>query len=838
MIYKNKKTKNISFPLGGIGTGCIGLYGNGELGEWEIQNRPNKTKRNGYSHFAIKAKMKDRSTVKVLQGDALDNFMGRFSYTDYGGMGNGLDNSTLAGFPHFKNTSFEGDFPFARIKFSDPDFPATVKLCAFNPFIPHDEYNSSLPAAFFEWTVKNTSDEDIEFAIACTVQNRTVGGKNKKLTASDFNGLMLNSENLNGDDVNYTDLCILTDGKEVAVQEYWYRGKWQDKITVFWKNLSELDRLPSRVYEAEGRKKDHGTVVSYVSIAPKKSARLRFVISWNAPNAYNYWSTSPDYKDKTWKNYYATEFESSLESGEYALKHFSSLFRRSKQFCDAMKACTLPSYVMDAISSNLSVLKTPTTMRLTDGSFWGWEGCQQTVGSCFGSCQHVWNYAYALPYLFPRLERSMRENTFKYALLENGASTFRIDLPPRRITEQNFRPCVDGQMEEVIRCYRQWRFTGDDSWLKDNSKYIFSMLEYAWSDKNPDKWDENQDGVLEGRQHHTLDMELFGPSSWLQGFYLLALECGAKMAKYLGDENRAKLYTKIFNSGKEWCNENLFNGEYFCQKVEIANKEILEKFNAVEPYWNSEAKQIKYQIADGCMIDQMLSDWHAALIGEEGVFDKDKKRTALKSLYKYNFKSSMREVTNMWRNFALNDEGGTLICSYPDSVKTPAIPIPYCEETMTGFEYALAGLMIHEGFITEGESMVKAIRDRYDGEKRNPFNEIECGNNYARSMASYALMPIYSGFKFDMTKKHIGFAPKAKNGKYLFSVCQSWGTVSFDERSFSLSVMGEPLTLASIFVPLKEIKEVTSDNEKIDFEFSKGTVCFKKLSIKKELKLS
>jgi hypothetical protein len=356
--------------------------------------------------------------------------------------------------------------------------------------------------------------------------------------------------------------------------------------------------------------------------------------------------------------------------------------------------------------------------------------------------------------------------------------------------------------------------------------------------QNPDKWDENQDGVLEGRQHHTLDMELFGPASWLQGFYLLALKCGAKMAKYLGDENRAKLYTKIFNSGKEWCNENLFNGEYFCQKVELANKEILEKFNAVEPYWNSEAKQIKYQIADGCMIDQMLSDWHAALIGEEGVFDKDKKRTALKSLYNYNFKSSMREVTNMWRNFALNDEGGTLICSYPDSAKTPAIPIPYCEETMTGFEYALAGLMIHEGFITEGESMVKAIRDRYDGEKRNPFNEIECGNNYARSMASYALMPIYSGFKFDMTKKHIGFAPLTTKGKYLFSVCQSWGTVSFDERSFSLSVMGEPLILNSISVPLKEIKEVTSDNEKIDFEFSNGTVYLKKLSIKKELKLS
>jgi hypothetical protein len=190
----------------------------------------------------------------------------------------------------------------------------------------------------------------------------------------------------------------------------------------------------------------------------------------------------------------------------------------------------------------------------------------------------------------------------------------------------------------------------------------------------------------------------------------------------------------------------------------------------------------------------------------------------------------------MWRNFALNDEQGTVICSYPEDVKLPAIPIPYCEETMTGFEYALAGLMISEGFIAEGESMIKAIRDRYDGEKRNPWNEIECGSNYARSMASYALMPIYSGFTFDMTQKHIGFAPIFNEGKYLFSVGESWGTVELDGATCRLIGQGNSLSLNSISVSnIENIKSVTVDGCNVDFKTENGKIILDNIEIKEVL---
>ena len=837
MIYEKQKTKNISFPLGGIGTGCIGLAGNGELKDWEIFNRPNKCTRNGYSHFAIKASYADKNTVKVLHGDTNEDFMGTSCASGrHYGFGYGPRENSLAGFPHFKNVSFDGTFPIAKLSFSDKDFPAVVRLCAFNPLIPHDEFNSSLPAAFFEWEIENITSETVRFAIACTVCNPANSTKNEKVSVEQLNGVLLKAPDVGENEMGYSDLCILTDNDDTVVQEYWYRGQWKDGCTTYWKNFLDLDRIPERSY-TEASKNDHGTVASYVNIPAKGKAKLRFVIAWNVPIAYNYWKPRQGDDSVTWRNYYATQFENSFASAKYALENFSSLCEKTLLFSNTLQSCTLSDPVKDAISANLSVLKTPTALRLEDGSFWGWEGCTETAGSCYGTCQHVWNYAYAMPYLFPKLERSIRENTLKYALQENGATSFRINLPPKRELSTG-RACVDGQMGEVIKCYREWKISGDNEWLKIHAEDIFKMLEYAWSPNNPDKWDADMDGVLEGRQHHTLDVELFGPSSWLQGFYLLALDCAAQMAEHLGDQKRKSLYQRLYQNGKAWTNKHLFNGKYFYQAVDLSDRALVDRFNAAEYYWNEEAKEIKYQVAEGCMIDQMLADWHAVLIGVNGVFEPEKKRTALSHLYKNNYKDTMRNVTNMWRNFSLNDEQGTVICSYPEGVKPPAIPLSYCEETMTGFEYALAGLMISEGYIAEGERMVKAIRDRYDGEKRNPWNEIECGSNYARSMASFSLMPIYSGFTYDMTKKHIGFAPITGEGKYLFSVCENWGAVELANTGHTISVFGNPLILHSLSIPdYESITRITVDGKEIDFKIGDGKLMFEEVKICGEMSL-
>lgn len=833
MKYDKKHSKEISFPLGGIGTGSIGLAGNGRLVDWEMFNRPSKGSLNGNSHFAIKAKKGAKSVAYVLNGDLDSDYIGQRPYS----YGSGPDSHTLCGFPHFANCEFDGEFPEAVISFSDDNFPANVKLRAFNPLIPNDAENSSIPAAFFEIEVENTTDEPIEYHIAFSVANPYNVSKNTYCEKDGVGMLVMSNGGAEPNSTEYGDLTVATDCDKRLVQTYWYRGNWMDGIVSFWNDITAEDDLKDRIYNENG-KNDMGTLAAVVNANPHESVKARFVLSWNVPNSYNYWSEykDSDGKDVIWKNYYATVFEDSQESAMYSLKNWDMLYERTTKFKKELYSSTFPKEVIDAAAANLSVLKSPTVLRLEDGTFWGWEGVFSNAGSCEGTCQHVWNYAYALCFLFPELERSIRNAEFKYSTAPDGRMGFRMMLPlGRKMTD--FRACVDGQMGSVIKCYREWKLSGDNKWLAENWESIKNVLEYAWSESNPDKWDFDKDGVLEGRQHHTLDMELFGPSSWLEGMYLAALRAAAEMAEFLGDAEKAHEYNELFEKGRKWTAENLFNGKYFIQKIDLTDKSITDAFDASESYWNDEAKQIKYQIGEGSSIDQMLAQWHADILGLGDIFDKEQIDAALGEMVKNNYKPSMRGFANPWRVFSLNDEAGSVICEYPSDAEKPRIPIPYYTETMTGFEYSFAGLLCSRGRVEDGLNAVKAVRDRFDGEKRNPWNEFECGNNYARSMASYALIPILSGFEFDLPHKHLGFAPyKSGDFKTVWSVGGAHGTFEKTGNRIRFSVTEGETELISFGLKNERcVTEVTADGEPVKFKFEDGKLHFDSRKICKEM---
>ena len=146
--------------------------------------------------------------------------------------------------------------------------------------------------------------------------------------------------------------------------------------------------------------------------------------------------------------------------------------------------------------------------------------------------------------------------------------SFRLSLP-LGTTNSTERPCADGQFGDVMKLYRDWRLSGDTDWLRDLWPYAKRSIEYAWSPDNPDRWDPDKTGVLWGRQHHTLDMELFGPNSWLTGFYLGALDAGARMADAVGDAAFASELRVIRELGRAWVYEHLFNGEFFVQRIDL-----------------------------------------------------------------------------------------------------------------------------------------------------------------------------------------------------------------------------------------------------------------------------
>ncbi|MBQ4087446.1 MAG: hypothetical protein IJC78_04285 [Clostridia bacterium] len=837
MIYKNEYLNEISFPLGGIGSGSIGLCGNGRLMDWEIFNRPAKGSINNYASFVVRATDKNgKNYTKVLMGDITKDLTGqRDVIALFRGFGFGPTRFSMCGFPHFKNCVFKGEFPMAEIHFSDDNFPGTVVLRAFNPLIPGKSDDSSIPAAFFEISYENETDEEMEFSVSFTVSNPF--GESKNIAGKDgsISYIKLTNPNVSADDKAYGDMTIATDSVDIVAQEYWYRGGWCDGASVYWREVSENTRLRERSYEEPG-KDDPCSLASYADVGAKETKSFRYILSWNVPNCYNYWSDDETDRDHPWKNYYAKLFADSVASATYSLKEWDRLYGETDAFRDAMFNTTLDSAVVDAASATLSVIKTATVLRLENGEFYGWEGMHETAGSCEGTCQHVWNYAYALCFLFPDLERSIRDLEFDYSTDADGGMQFRLKLPLTAKPHTHI-PCLDGQMGAVIKTYREWKISGDDAWLKRHFDKVMQVLEYAWSDKNICEWDKNKDGVLEGRQHHTLDMELFGPSSWLQGFYLAALKAGAEMAEYLGYSDKAAEYMEVFEKGKKYTKEHLFNGKYFIQEVDLKDKEKLEHFGVADTYWNSEIDEMKYQIAQGSEIDQLCGQWHANILGLGELFDKEQVKTALSTMYELNFAKSMRDIANAWRIFALNDESGAMICAYPEGVYKPIIPIPYCEEAMHGFEYQLAGLMISEGMIKEGLEIVHSVRDRYNGANRNPWNEIECGSNYARSMASFALIPIFAGFTFDVPHKTIGFNPIEEGDfRSIWSLGCGWGTYRKEENRTVISVKGGALSANKISLPyIKEVTGVTVDGKTVVYTFDNGVLMLDTDHIAEEL---
>jgi len=842
-LYTKERLNEISFPLGGIGAGCIGLAGNGRLVDWEIRNRPNKGSFNGYSHFAVKVEKDGRVIdARVLNSDLHPPYTGSFKEQNFRGFGFGPPRAYLSGVPHFRDAEFRGEFPFASIAFVDDTFPGKVTMTAFNPFIPLNDKDSSLPAAFFEIQVKNTTDEPLDYAVVSCVGNmngRSMG-YNRFTQRKGVKGIRMGCRGVELDDVRYGELTIATDEEDISYQEYWYRGSWFDDLEMYWSDLTAPGKFKNRTYKSEegsyaiasGNEVDMCTLAVHFSLKPGESKKVRFVLTWYYPNCYAYWKGGgsdqtccqsscgcKSYIKAQWKNYYAGLFLDSLDCAIYALHNWDRLYEETLCFKEALFSSTLPPVVLDAISANIAILKTPTCLRLEDGSFYGFEGCHCDSGCCEGSCTHVWNYAYALPFLFPQLERSMRELDYRYNMGEDGDMAFRLQLPLGS-KRWEFRPCVDGQFGNVLKVYREWKISGDTKWLRKLWPSVKKSIEYAWAETNKDRWDPERTGVLTGRQHHTLDMELFGPSSWLTGFYLGALKAGAEMAEHLGEEDTAREYLDIFQRGKKWVDSNLFNGEYYYHLIDLNDKSILERYDVgksdtivggatVNTYWNEEKGEIKYQVGEGCLVDQVLAQWHANLIGLGEIFDPDKVRKAVYSVYKNNFKS-MRDVFNPCRVFSLNDEKGVIICSYPEGRRRPAVPVPYAQETMNGFEYQIAVHLIQEGFIKEGLEIVDAIRSRYDGYRRNPWNEYECGNNYARSMASYSLLLALSGFMFDMVKGMIGFNPVIGDHRFkvFWSLDSGWGVFERTSDEINLKVLYGHLDIKELCLPFAENRAV------------------------------
>lgn len=493
-----------------------------------------------------------------------------------------------------------------------------------------------------------------------------------------------------------------------------------------------------------------GELGQKLTLAPGAKETVTFVLTWHFPN------DRIERLSDAGPRHYAGRFQSSAQVANHVVRNFESLADQTRLWHDTWYDSTLPYWLLDRTFLNTSILATSTAHWFANDRFWGWEG----VGCCHGTCGHVWQYAHAMARVFPALERGLREKVdFGLAQLPDGAIRFRA--------EHNDGPAIDAQAGTVLRALREHQMSADDAFLKRIWPGVKRAIEWLISK------DQNGDGLIEGSQHNTLDTDWFGPVAWLSGLYVTALRAGEVMALEMEEADFASRCRKIFEAGQKSLVARLFDGEYFINRPDPNHPETVNS-------------------GSGCEIDQVLGQSWAWQVGLGRTLPERETRSALRSLWKFNFTPDVgpyRAANKPGRWYAMPGEAGLLMCTFPrddwdyDKAKGKgggAWAAMYFNECMNGFEYQAAGHMIWEGMVEEGLAVTRAVHDRYHAARRNPWNEVECGDHYARSMASYGVFLAACGFEHHGPRGHIGFAPRLtpESFKAPFTSAEGWGTFS------------------------------------------------------------
>ena len=427
-----------------------------------------------------------------------------------------------------------------------------------------------------------------------------------------------------------------------------------------------------------------------------------------------------------------------MQAADDLWKDLPKLEQKTVAFVDGVLAAKTPAVVKEAAIFNLSTLRCETCFRTADGHFYGWEGIFETGGSCFGSCTHVWGYEHALADLWPELARDMTELQFEHQMGDDGHIAFRIQLPLSAGKASEHMAAADGQLQCIIKAYENWKKggTGADDWLKRLWPKIRKAVEFCWI---PGGWDADCDGVMEGCQHNTMDVEYYGPNPQMEFLYLAALKAAAAMADARGDTAFAKKCRSLFVVGSAWTESNLFNGEWYEHKVvppTVAPARCVTS-GAAQDLSNPD-----YQLAAGCLVDQLLGDYAARHVGLGAVADERNANKTLDTILAKNASANVGLTYNCGRDYAMSEEPSLKMAWYPEG-RMPKKPFPYYGENMTGFEYVVAANLAQRGRFAEAEKVVGDIRNRYDGRKRNPFDEAECGHHYSRALAAWSVLKAF-----------------------------------------------------------------------------------------------
>lgn len=820
--YTGAYLRRVAFPLGGMGGGMFCIEGGGAFSHLSVRHHPQVFNEPGM--FAAIC-VKDRKFgAKVLEGPAQD--WKKFGMPDSGNGSGG----NIFGLPRFRNVEFEAKFPFSTIHLQDSDLPLKVTIDAWSPFVPGDADGSGLPAAGIEYHFTNTGTTSLEAIFSFNSRNFMQQDEKGNAVRQLTNGFILHQEGSKEKPHWQGDFAIWCDQPTAVIDYCWFRGGWFDPLTITWETIRT--GKTKQVAAVESGSPGASLFVPF-NLGAGKSTTLKIYTAWYVPESDLHFGNEVKEEDKgtvsagdcivtddlgmatnakqtsaNFKPWYSRNFSGINAVADHWQKNYDDLKKKSATFRDAFFASTLPPEVTEAVAANLTILKSPTVLRQYDGRLWSFEGCGDNDGCCHGSCTHVWNYAQAIPHLFPALERSLRHTEFCESQNAAGHQTFRASLPIRPV-DHEFHSAADGQLGGIMKVYREWRISGDDSWLKKMYPLVKVSMDYCIK-----TWDPRHHGAVEEPHHNTYDIEFWGADAMCTSFYLGALAAFIRMSEYT--QNDASTYRELYAKGKTLIENDLYDGEYFFQKIQVKG---LDAPNPADPSvksfggnYSEEAKKLleeegpKYQYGKGCLSDGVLGAWIARMCGLDDVFDARKITSHLAAVHKYNLKDNLSEHANPQRPaYALGDEGGLLLCSWPKGGKL-SLPFVYSDEVWTGIEYQVASHLMLMGKVKEGLDVVRTCRKRYDGRVRNPFNEYECGHWYARALSSYGLLQGLTGLRYDAVERSLHVDSKIGDFTGFLAVAEGFGTVTLKQGKVSLKIFSGNIPVEEVILSGKKTK--------------------------------
>lgn len=541
-------------PLGGVGAGKIELCRDGLFRNITINgNIDAPIRRSAGTFFAVRSECGGKTLGRIISTERLHEL-----------------------FP-VESLRFNGCYPQATLTAADRFFPINVTIHATGTIIPRNVKDSALPAALFRVRL-TAKEEPVKATVAFSMENflgcgGSVGALDQRRTFDEgyyhlweersgnierpwqtdsaqgllFEGGVKEEKRAEG---NYT---LATDS---AVSSRLIGWQYDNDKTV-WRRFVDTGCLPDQPGAASSGEPTAGAITVEADLAGGETRDILFVFAWYMPH---FWQAN----ETDYSHYYCNDFASAEEVALYSLKNFARLEKEAGEAPALLAASTLPSWFSRSLCNDAYVFSTCSWLT-KDGRFSINEGPTHMFG-CMGTLdQKLYaNHYYSL--FFPELDRS---ELLMFARAQGDDGGIQHDLGYGHL-EQRKRPhgWPDLSSALVILSLKHYQLTGDKEYLDEVYPCLVKALDYQLA------MDTDGDGIANiSGVGNTFDAEKYeGTSSYLATLWLAALRALEELARRRGDTMVAEQCRLRFARAKASAIEELWNGDFFVNYYDSANK--------------------------------------------------------------------------------------------------------------------------------------------------------------------------------------------------------------------------------------------------------------------------